>query len=788
MPSKKNLVIVESNAKAKTIEKYLENASELRHLGTFSVVASMGHLVDLPAKDIGIDMERWRMDYVPIPGKGDMIKKIKALVREHDVIYLAADPDREGEAIAKNIYDLFRLKKENTKRVTFHEITKHAIIRAMLNPRDIDHDLVDAQEARRMLDRIVGYKLSPLLWRRFTSSGLSAGRVQSVALRLVVHRYNEASSFKPENLWKIQGSFQMEENGNKTDIEAQLEEPITARKDTEALMKELARRATSVNWDITFEIMETKKSPSAPFITSTLQQEASDRHGIGAKRTMQLAQALYEAGHITYMRTDSTTLSDDAKKAIHAYVRNTYGEEAVTNRVFRNRVANAQEAHECIRPTRVDTTSSTIEASDKITHDHRKIYDLIWRRAVASQMPQAVYLELKTAITSKASEMPVLNDRAFVGTTSVLVRKGYLDVWQPSAETNEELAKRLRERAVNKNSNRMNVTPIAFRAIGDVTRPPPLYNEPVLVKALEKHGIGRPSTYATIIEKLFNKGYVSLGTNPQSVLTVINYQADLNAKRVGYEEGSVSIGGNDMKRIVPSKRGIHVTEYLEEAAPDTVDVGFTASMEEDLDRISKHELDKNRMMSTFYQGFSSTVELAQEAQREARKNKDQNGTTEANKKDNVDVRPKNVIRVLTDDANIVQTRYGPALFIASEKRFVSISPFMKWKKKNIDQIDGTDAAFLSSLPISVSDAMNENTYEIAMGKYGLYARRDGNNYRIGYHIWNTAYNGSLGYDELEKDIKKNQTHLGLRKPAQEGQQKSAQTSSRKKPPRQSLET
>ena len=769
MPAARNLVIVESGAKAKTIEKYLENAQELKHLGRFQVVASMGHLVDLPPKDIGIDMEKWKMDYAPIPGKGDTIKRIKALIKEHDTIYLAADPDREGEAIAKNIYDLFRLKKENTKRITFHEITKQAIVQAILNPRSIDRDLVDAQEARRMLDRIVGYRLSPLLWGRFTSPGLSAGRVQSVALRLVVHRHKEALSFQPESIWKVHGTFNMDENGSTTTIETQLEDPITDKKDTETLMKELARKAASVAWDASFAVKETRKSPSAPFITSTLQQEAYERHRMTAKRTMQLAQGLYEAGHITYMRTDSTAISEDARMAIHSYIATTYGTGAVFNRVFKNRVANAQEAHECIRPTRVEILADGIGASDKITADHRRVYDLIWRRAVASQMQQAVYLDLKTSITSDKDMMPVLNGRPFTGTTSVLVEKGYLRVWQPSAETDPGLADRMRKRA-----NRMSAYPISFGAHGDLTRPPPLYNEPVLVKALEKHGIGRPSTYATIIEKLFSKGYASLGPNPQATKQVSSYRADIDTKRVSIEEATISIGGNDTNRIVPTTRGTHVIEYLEEAAPDMVDVGFTAGMEENLDRISNRQLDKDKMMEEFYKGFNGLVERAKQEQKEARAKKGNSN----NDKDK-DTRPKNVIRSITDDVDIVQTRYGPALFIASEKRFVSISSFMKWRGKNIEQLDGTDVLFLARLPISISDDTGAKTYEIAIGMYGLYARSDGKNHRISPHIWGMAYDGTLHYDELDEDIRKNQ---------EEQKKAFARTNGKKRPPRQGAAT
>lgn len=768
-----NLVIVESGAKAKTIAKYLSSAKELNSYGTFEVVASMGHLVDLPPKDMGIDLEMWAMEYVPISGKGDTIKNIKGLIRRSSMVYLAADPDREGEAIAKNIYDLFGLKKSNTRRVTFNEITKKAVVQAILNPRDIDTHLVDAQEARRILDRLVGYKLSPLLWRRFSSSGLSAGRVQSVALRMIVDRANEIYAFTPEALWQVKGTFEVAGAG----AETRLAEEIRNAKETEKLMKELARKGAGALWSVSLSIKESRVSPSAPFVTSTLQQEAYNRHRIPAKRAMQLAQALYEAGHITYMRTDSTALSDDAKRAIHDYVRDRFGDAMVCDRAFKNRVANAQEAHECIRPTNIEMLTRNIETNSKITEEHCKLYDLVWRRAVASQMSAAVYLELKTTIAADKRDMPVLDGRAFEGTVRVLIDRGYLAVWQPDAEPQVDLADGLRRRA--NEAGAMTARALGFAAEGDMTRPASLYNEPGLVKALEKDGIGRPSTYATIIDKIFSKGYVSRGTNPLSTHRVSSYTADLGIRKVIVEEGVVTIGGKDNDRIVPTSLGKRITAYLNEVAPSMIDVGFTSGMENDLDRISNSELKKNAMLSNFYAGFQELVDdaqKAQKAQREAQREAPGTGATA----EKPELRPKNVLRRVSSKADIVQTRYGPAVYVSENNRFLSLSAFMKWKEKTIEDITRSDVAFLLRLPITFSDPTgNGEPYQILLGMYGLYAKQGEKNIRVNQKVWDSIYDGTTSYDDIKAAI----VERGWSAPFKRYQKKGARAPAKKVQPR-----
>ena len=755
--TKTNLVIVESGAKAKTIEKYLKNADELKKLGTFQVVASMGHVVDLPPKEMGIDTDAWEMKYVPIAGKFDIIKKLKKMAKECSKVYLAADPDREGEAIAKNLYDVLGLKHEKACRVSFHEITPRAITEAILHPREIDTALVHAQEARRILDRMVGYKLSPLLWRRFVGSNLSAGRVQSSALRMVVERSKEVDAFKPEPVWSVCGKFALQGG---TEADTVLEgDPLTEKKFVEKLLKELAKKAKAASWCVGLKASTVKKQPSAPFTTSSLQQEAYNYHSMGVKRTMVLAQALYEAGHITYMRTDSTSLADDAKKAIHAYIKGQFGKEKVHDRVFQTKVANAQEAHECIRPTHVDKTRDMLEANERITDDHRKLYDLIWRRAVASQMPPAIYIDLKTSITASKEEMPVLDGRAFVGSARVLMERGFLAVWQPSSEAKPEEARAMAARAANAEDS--TAQPLGFKADGDVTRPPSLFQEPGLVKTLEKKGIGRPSTYAFIVEKLFSKGYVSRGSNPPLIFRVIDYEADMEMRHVTMKENTITVGGGDTSRFVPTSLGTRVVEYLMEVAPDTVDVDFTCEMEAKLDSISNHQLEKNEMLQTFYHGFEKIIKEALHKQKEA-------AATRGERDKNTEKRPKNILLTLGNDAEIVKTRYGPALFVPTEKRFISIQPFLEWKGKAIEELQEQDANFLKSLPITIHKTQcPEENYHIHIGRYGMYAKQGDKNYTVSKTLWDGFYDGTISYEELHDDITKN-----LARPKWAGSQKS----------------
>lgn len=740
----KNLVIVESAAKAKTIQKYLNSIPELKSKGSFTVIASMGHIQDLPAKEMGVDVATWEATYVPIPGKDSVVAKLRSAAKEADVVWLAADPDLEGEAIANHIKNVLKLKKPH--RVTFSEITKNALREAILHPRSIDENKVQAQESRRILDRVVGYELSPLLWHRFATSKLSAGRVQSAALKMLVDRSLQAQEHVAEPYWTLEGLFYLASTKAELEAKAYGNDNKVAtwsdEKDIRKLLRSLGKKASDATWIAEFTQKESKKSPSAPFTTSSLQQEAYTRLGLPAKRTMQLAQGLYEGGYITYMRTDSTALSEDAKAMVTRYIGEAYGTEYIQMRDFKTKAANAQEAHEAIRPSNVATLSKDLEG-DAITSTHKKLYDLIWRRAVASQMTQAIYADVVYAITSSCCSAQ------FRGKYSVLIEEGYLKVYQPDLKANPGDLKKWAELLAKK---KVEVKPKSFKAPGDVERPPSLYNEPGLVKAMEQVGIGRPSTYATIIDKLFSKGYVMKGPNPQKTVHVNTYVMDKGDITV--EEETISLGGKEVDRFVPTSLGERVVEYLGTITPYLLETEFTANMEAMLDLLSEAKLKKKQVLTEFYKKFHVSIEEAQaehkkraaEKRKEAARKKKEGIVEEKEEKP---LRPKNVLREFERiQVQIVQTRYGPALFHLKEGRFVSMMPYLRWRGKTMEELTERDVTFLFRLPMKFS----EGNREIHLGRYGFYVKEGTVNIALPKELWDTIQDGTISYKDI-KDLK-----------------------------------
>lgn len=741
----KNVVIVESAAKAKTIQKYLNSIPELKAKGSFTVIASFGHIQDLPAKEMGVDVATWQATYVLIPGKESVVAKLRAAVREADVVWLAADPDLEGEAIANHIKNVLKLKKPH--RVTFAEITKNALRDAILHPRTIDENKVQAQESRRILDRVVGYELSPLLWHRFATSKLSAGRVQSAALKMLVDRLQEAKDHVCTPYWTLEGMFYL--SSTKAELEAKAygnDNKVAVwqdEKEIRRMIRSLMKAAPQATWVAEFTQKESKKSPSAPFTTSSLQQEAYTRLGLPAKRTMQLAQGLYEAGYITYMRTDSTALSDDAKAMVTGYIQETYGPKYVHMRDFKTKAANAQEAHEAIRPSNVATLSKDLEG-DAITTTHKKLYDLIWRRAVASQMTPAVYADVIYTIASSCCSVH------FRGKYSVLIEEGYLKVYQPDQKANPEDLKKWADLLAKK---KVEVKARSFKAPGDVERPPALYNEPGLVKAMEQVGIGRPSTYATIIDKLFAKGYVMKGPNPtQNTVHVNTYAWDKGALTV--EEETISLGGNEVDRFVPTSLGERVVEYLGTITPYLLETEFTAKMEEMLDQLSEAKMRKEEVLREFYKRFHASIEAEQaehkkraaEKRKEAARKKKEGVVDE---KEAAPLRPKNVLREFERiRVQIVQTRYGPALFHTQEGRFVSMMPYLRWKEKTMEELTERDVQFLFRLPMK----FQEGAREVHLGRYGLYVKEGDVNMALPKELWDHVQDGTLRYKDIQ-DLK-----------------------------------
>lgn len=570
----KNLVIVESPAKAKTIEKFLGEG--------FTVKSSFGHIRDLAKGDSAIDIEKGYLpNYIVSTDKKKIVTELKKLAKDADMVWLASDEDREGEAISWHLSEVLGLEPNNTKRIVFHEITKSAILHAIENPRDIDNNLVKAQQARRVLDRLVGFQLSPVLWRKVKPS-LSAGRVQSVAVRLIVEREKQIEDFVTSSSFKLQGLFQTSGKPIRADL---AKRPATLQEANEFLAS--CKGATFKVGSI--KTVPAKRYPSAPFTTSTLQQEASRKLGFNVSRTMMLAQRLYENGHITYMRTDSVNLSDFARKSAQNTINNEYGEQYSKPRKYATKNDSAQEAHEAIRPTNFDVNS----AGDDVAQ--MRLYQLIWKRAIASQMSDA-QLERTT--------IEIVNDKnadAFKAKGEVIKFDGFLKVYLEGTddENDEEdsgLLPQVAEGQVLELSE--------IKATQRYTRPPARFTEASLVKRLEELGIGRPSTYAPTISTVQKRGYVVKDeidgkSRSYDVLTLKNDEIVSEKLNENY--------GADKNKLHPSDIGRVVTEFLIEHFSEIMDFGFTASVEKEFDEIAEGMKNWSQMIDDFYQPFSKNV-------------------------------------------------------------------------------------------------------------------------------------------------------------------------------------
>mgnify|MGYP001224470257 FL=1 len=581
----KNLVIVESPAKAKTIEKFLGK--------DFKVASSFGHIADLPSKELGVNVEGdFSPKYIVSSEKKKVVAELKSLAKKADMVWLASDEDREGEAIAWHLTQTLKLKEENTKRIVFHEITKNAILRAIDNPREIDYNLVNAQQARRVLDRLVGYELSPVLWRK-VKGGLSAGRVQSVSVRLIVEREREIKAFIAQSIYKTQAEFLS--SIGKT-IKAQLVSNFENPDEVQDFLLENVGTKFSI---ASKETKPAKKSPTAPFTTSTLQQEASRKLYFSVSKTMTIAQRLYEAGLITYMRTDSVNLSKEAQAAILSKIENNYGSEYAQARNFTTKSKGAQEAHEAIRPT--DVTRTKIEGD----YDQMRLYELIWKRTVASQMSDAK-LE-RTQLKIEAST----HKEIFKARGEVIKFEGFLKVYLEGVDDEEEEAEGILP-SVNQGD------PVDLKSLVSTqrfSRPPYRYSEAALVKKLEELGIGRPSTYAPTISTVQNRGYVAKGLVEGKER---NYQQlSLKEDEVNFKLLTEMVG-SDKGKLVPTDIGMIVNDFLVTNFKNILDFSFTAQVEKDFDEIAEGNEDWTKMIKDFYGNFHETVNFVQEnAERES---------------------------------------------------------------------------------------------------------------------------------------------------------------------------
>lgn len=731
------LVIVESSAKSKTIQKYLNQLNTT----PFKVVASFGHVVDLPRKTIGIDTNSWEIEYTSMPDKKKTLTELKKLAKDASMVYLASDPDREGEAIAWHLKNELKLKKYH--RITFHEITPKAIKEALNHPRELDLPLIEAQESRRALDRVVGYQVSPLLWRRFATGSLSAGRVQSAVLAEMVHRYKEIQQHQPEKYWILQALFQLFETPLDTKLYERKGTSIHSFTNEAEIVKLVEHLKKNHSWTITFDKKRGKENPGAPYTTSALQQEVYEKYKIPAKQTMSYAQLLYEKGFITYMRTDSVHISQEAKDEIHEYLREVFDETQVVDREFKSKVANAQEAHECIRPSHLSVLSDALP--EEYTDGHRKVYHLIWRKAVASQMVPAEYIHYHFTLQTQT---PLMKKYEFRGKVSFIDVLGYLQIWQPKQTVQHAEIEKWNALVDAKE------IPLTLEKVigeGNVTKPPSLYNEPNVIKWMEKEGIGRPSTYSNILEKIVTKGYVQKGSDPQSTVEVKHYI--LEKGNLETQEELLKIGGKDKDRYLPTSLGERVIEYLEQILPSVLDKEFTCQMEEQLDRISRHETSKKEVLTEFYKPFSDWIQQATKEQKTHVKEDMEQGAR--------DRAPKqaNVLRSF-EQADILQTRFGPALFVKETKKFVAIVPFQEWKGKEMEDLTPEDIQFLVQLPMKVEDI------SIEIGRYGLYLVHEKQNYPLPKEHWDAVYQNTITYDTLKPLlVKKPSTFVKKSKPS-----------------------
>lgn len=696
--TKTNLVIVESAAKSKTIAKYLNSSKELKSFGKFQVVASYGHVRDLKKKELGIDVDRdFKPTYEVIQDKMKLVSELQEKTSNADQIFLAADPDREGESIAFHLKQVLKLK--DYKRVTFTEITQKALEKAFSNTRKINDDLVDAQETRRFLDRLVGFKLSPLLWKTFTTGNtttLSAGRVQSAVLHMMIEKEKSIQDFETSPYWSFQGDFQLDKevlSESKLYSKGTIHKVDTDVKQAEAFMKKYISGKFSIN---NVKTKTSKQNPDLPYITSSLQQDAYSKLGMPLKRSMQLAQELYEAGYITYMRTDSYSMSDDFKALAQKYIVDKWGEDYYGGGVGGKKakaVKGAQEAHECIRITNPEVLGDTI--AKEMGKDQRELYELIWKRTLASLMKAATFDELEIYIVD---EKMVGKDMHFLSSFKKVKFLGFLIVYGNNSK-GTDFTKLIT--MLDKGTYKLQCSQVVAR--NTWTSPPQRFSESSMVKVLEAEGLGRPSTYSAILSKLTERKYILKSNIEGEKRDVTHLQYNPSSKVIKSLKDQTTVG-DEKSKLVPTEIGIQVDKFLSQHFDYIVDKQFTAHMEGDLDRIAKGEVSKLDILNMFWGRFS--VDINKVAGVKATKvvlKAESNELTVDGK--------KYIVRL---------AKYGPVIQY-DDKKYINLKPYLTLVKKQYTDIDDNDIRFLLNMPRDLCE-VDGVSVKLMYGPYGLYMK------------------------------------------------------------------
>jgi DNA topoisomerase-1 len=700
----KSLIIVESFTKTKTIKKYLGDSDVI-------VTFSGGHIYNLPKDTLGFDTNTWNISYVPT--NPSIIKNIKELAKNADIIYLAADPDLEGEAIAYSLKKCLGniIKDKICHRITFNEITKNAVVNAIDNPRRIDMDKVNAQETRRIVDRLIGYKVSPVLWSKFNKNYLSAGRVQIAGLIICINQRTRIINKEIIPFWTIDCKFSINKdlvilgilNVYADDKNKLVEYKI---KDINTVKEILNNLCINTKYNISYEEKIRNVSPPPPYTTTTLQQDAYNKCRFNSKTTMKLAQDLYEHGHITYMRTDSTIIGEDAKKMILSYIKETYDTASLSfakYRTYKTKVVNAQEAHEAVRITNPKCKKISFEGSTK---NHEELYELIWNRTVASLMTDAMYIDIYIKFNSDKSD---LSQYIFCSTKSYLKELGYTLLYNNKLENQDDFLN------IIKNNNYIAITK-EYSSQGTIDNIPSLYNEVQLIKELEKEGIGRPSTYSSIIDKLLGKKYVEIGTNPQQEYEIECFK---KKKELVISTKKINLGGKQKDLLVPTDLGLEVIKYIYEIFPYLCDLKFTSKMEDELDKIINAKMNKEFILNELYGKINHSIETANLDAFSA------NGGMQ-NNSENTNKEKK---------TGIITTRYGICYYNKELDKYTNIEPYLKWKKKGKDELTEEDIKFISSLPKPIEYLGKK--YDLHLGKYGIYLKDNkNNNHKLDKKLWN----------------------------------------------------